>query len=234
MKEKGTDTVVVPATEPQTIPNSAIKAPVTISVKLPDGMATENLYIKHYFSDRPGQYEYIKPEITPASPSGYIATWQQSSFSTIELLSDARSATVSFNGKEVTLTPADKDQPLPKAASKEDKIFTGWIFMIKGEDGTTAEIPGGPFMTLTEDLLTALSKAEPEDITATPNFKDKPKDPEPVTPVTPVTPSAPAQLPQNPNAGTNGKFTDVSANAWYASAVNYACNERSHERHRNR
>ena len=221
VKEKGTDTVVVPATEPQTIPNSAIKAPVTISVKLPDGMATENLYIKHYFSDRPGQYEYIKPEITPASPSGYIATWQQSSFSTIELLSDARSATVSFNGKEVTLTPADKDQPLPKA-SKEDKIFTGWIFMIKGEDGTTAEIPGGPFMTLTEDLLTALSKAEPEDITATPNFKDKPKDPEPVTPVTPVTPSAPAQLPQNPNAGTNGKFTDVSANAWYASAVNYA------------
>ena len=43
-------------------------------------------------------------------------------------------------------------------------------------------------MTLTEDLLTALSTAKPEDITATPNFKDKPKDPEPVTPVTPVTP----------------------------------------------
>ena len=220
VKEKGTDTVVVPATEPQTIPNSAIKAPVTISVKLPDGMATENLYIKHYFSDRPGQYEYIKPEITPAAPSGYIATWQQSSFSTIELLSDARSATVSFNGKEVTLTPADKDQPLPKA-SKEDKIFTGWIFTIEGEDGTTAEILGGPFMTLTEDLLTALSKAEPEDITATPNFKDKPKDPEPVTPVTPVTPSAPAQLPFNPDAGKT-KFTDVADNAWYASAVNYA------------
>ena len=221
VKEKGTGTVVVEATKPQTIPNSAIKAPVTISVKLPDGMSTENLYIKHYFSDRPGQYEYIKPEITPAAPSGYIATWQQSSFSTIELLSDARSATVSFNGKEVTLTPADKDQPLPKA-SKEDKIFTGWIFMIKGEDGTTAEIPGGPFMTLTEDLLTALSTAKPEDITATPNFKDKPKDPEPVTPVTPVTPSAPAQLPQNPSAGETLPFTDVNANSWYYSGVKFA------------
>ena len=221
VKEKGTDTVVVPATEPQTIPNSAIKAPVTISVKLPDGMSIENLYIKHYFSDRPGQYEYIKPEITPASPRGNIATWQQSSFSTIELLSDARSATVSFNGKEVTLTPADKDQPLPKA-SKEDKIFTGWIFTIEGEDGTTAEIPGGPFMTLTEDLLTALSKADPEDITATPNFKDKPKDPEPVTPVTPVTPSAPAQLPQNPSAGETLPFADVNANSWYYSGVKFA------------
>ena len=94
--------------------------------------------------------------------------------------------------------------------------------MIKGEDGTTAEIPGGPFMTLTEDLLTALSKAEPEDITATPNFKDKPKDPEPVTPVTPVTPSAPAQLPQNPNAGETLPFTDVNANSWYYSGVKYA------------
>ena len=222
VKEKGTDTVVVPATKPQTIPNSAIKAPVTISVKLPDGMSTDNLYIKHYFSDRPGQYEYIKPEITSASPSGNIATWQQSSFSTIELLSDARSAIVSFNREEVTLTPADKDQPLPKA-SKEDKIFTGWIFTIEGEDGKATEIPGGPFMTLTEDLLTALSEAAPEDITATPNFKDKPKDPEPVTPVTPATPSTPAQNPFNPDAGKDSlPFADVNANSWYYSGVKYA------------
>ena len=222
VKEKGTDTVVVPATEPQTIPNSAIKAPVTISIKLPDGMSTNNLYVKHYFSDRPGQYEYIKPEITPASPSGNIATWQQSSFSTIELLSDARSATVSFNGEEVTLTPADKDQPLPKA-SKDDKIFTGWTFTIEGENGTTTEIPGGPYLTLTDDLLTALDKADSEDITATPNFKDKDKDPvTPVNPVTPVTPSAPAQLPQNPNAGATLPFTDVNANSWYYSGVKFA------------
>ena len=41
------------------------------------------------------------------------------------------------------------------------------------------------------------------------------------TPVIPVTPSAPAQLPFNPDAGKT-KFTDVSGNAWYASAVNYA------------
>ncbi len=223
VKEKGTGTVVVPATEPQTIPNSAIKAPVTISVKLPDGMATEKLYIKHYFSDRPGQYEYIKPEITQASPSGHIATWQQSSFSTIELLSDERSATISFNGENVTLTPADKDQPLPKA-SKDDKIFTGWTFTIEGENGTTTEIPGGPYLTLTDDLLTALAEAAQEDkyITATPNFKDKDKDPEPVTPVTPVTPSAPAQNPFNENAGTGLPFTDVNANSWYYSGVKFA------------
>ena len=40
-------------------------------------------------------------------------------------------------------------------------------------------------------------------------------------PVIPVTPSAPAQLPFNPDAGKT-KFTDVSGNAWYTSAVNYA------------
>ena len=222
VKEKGTDTVVVPATEPQTIPNSAIKAPVTISVKLPGDMSTENLYVKHYFSERPGEYEYIKPEITPAAPNGNIATWQQSSFSTIELLSDARSATVSFNGKEVTLTPADKDQPLPKA-SKDDKIFTGWTFTIDNGDGTTTEISGGPYLTLTDELLTALDKADPVDITATPNFKDKPKDPEPVTPVTPVTPSAPAQNPFNPDAGKDSlPFADVNANSWYYSGVKFA------------
>ena len=41
------------------------------------------------------------------------------------------------------------------------------------------------------------------------------------TPVIPVTPSAPAKNPFNPDAG-KAKFTDVSDNAWYASAVNYA------------
>ena len=45
--------------------------------------------------------------------------------------------------------------------------------------------------------------------------------PVPVEPVTPVTPSAPAQLPFNLDAG-KAKFVDVSDNAWYASAVNYA------------
>ena len=44
---------------------------------------------------------------------------------------------------------------------------------------------------------------------------------EPVAPVIPVTPSAPAQLPFNPDAGKT-RFVDVSDNAWYASAVNYA------------
>ena len=222
VKEKDSGKVVS-TTEPETIPNDAIKAPVTISIKLPDGMSTNNLYVKHYFSERPGEYEYIKPEIKAATDGkGWIATWQQSSFSTIELLSDARSATVSFNGEEVTLTPADKDQPLPKA-SKDDKIFTGWTFTIEGEDGTTTEIPGGPYLTLTDDLLTALDKADLEDITATPNFKDKDKDPEPVTPVTPVTPSAPAQNPFNPDAGKDSlPFTDVNANSWYYSGVKFA------------
>ena len=45
--------------------------------------------------------------------------------------------------------------------------------------------------------------------------------PAPVTPVIPVTPSAPAKNPFNLDAGKT-KFTDVSDNAWYASAVNYA------------
>ncbi len=44
--------------------------------------------------------------------------------------------------------------------------------------------------------------------------------PEPA-PVVPVTPSAPAKNPFNLDAGKT-KFVDVSDNAWYASAVNYA------------
>ena len=57
--------------------------------------------------------------------------------------------------------------------------------------------------------------------TATCTIKVVPVPVEPVTPVIPVTPSAPAKNPFNPDAGKT-KFTDVSDNAWYASAVNYA------------
>ena len=42
-----------------------------------------------------------------------------------------------------------------------------------------------------------------------------------VTSATPVTPGEPAKNPFNPDAGKT-KFVDVSDNAWYASAVNYA------------
>ena len=49
------------STKTETLDNSAIKAPVTISVALPLDMPQENLYVKHKLED--GSFEYIKPTI---------------------------------------------------------------------------------------------------------------------------------------------------------------------------
>ena len=198
------------STKTETLDNSAIKAPVTISVALPTDMPTENLYIKHFFSDDSGRYEYIKPTIKNG-----VATWQQSSFSIVVLTADSRTATVKMNDLEtVTLTPEDVDKELP-TVTRPGKDFTGWTFVI---DGT--EYPGGPYTKLTDELLDALSEAQAEgkEITATPNFKNKTS--------SGGSSSGKIDSPNKPNKSTMGKadaskFRDVSASDWYFDAVQY-------------
>ena len=186
-------------TDAEDLGNHVIKAPVTISLALPTGMSQENLYVKHQISE--DRYEYIKPTIEKN-----VATWQQSSFSVVILTSDRRMATIEMDGANETLTPEDIGKELP-TVSMPNKDFLGWTFVINGK-----EYPGGPYTELTDDLLTALSKAVT--ISATPVFKDRP-----IIPVTPVTPSKPSQ---KPDTGKNLPFTDVSANNWFYDGVKYA------------
>ena len=187
------------STKTETLDNSAIKAPVTISVALPLGMPQENLYVKHKLED--GSFEYIKPTI-----ERNVATWQQSSFSIVVLTADSRTVTIEMDGVNETLTPEDIGKELP-TVSMPNKDFLGWTFVIGSE-----EYPGGPYTELTDDLLTVLSAAE--SVSATPVFKDRP-----IIPVTPVTPSKPSQ---KPDTGKDLPFTDVSANNWFYDGVKYA------------
>ena len=190
-------------TEPETLDNSAIKAPVTISVALPLDMPQENLYVKHKLED--GSFEYIKPTI-----ERNVATWQQSSFSIVVLTADSRTATVKMNDLDVTLTPEDVGKELP-TVTKPGKDFTGWTFVI---DGT--EYPGGSYTKLTDDLLTKLSGAN--EVTATPNFKNKTS--------SGGSSFGKIESPNKPNKSTMGeadasKFRDVAASDWYFDAVQY-------------
>ena len=190
------------STKTETLDNSAIKAPVTISVALPLDMPQENLYVKHKLED--GSFEYIKPTI-----ERNVATWQQSSFSIVVLTADSRTATVKMNDLDVTLTPEDVGKELP-TVTKPGKDFTGWTFVI---DGT--EYPGAPYTKLTDDLLTKLSGAN--EVTATPNFKNKTSSGSGSSGKI-ESPNKPKTEPAKADAS---KFRDVATSDWYFDAVQY-------------
>lgn len=194
------------STKTETLDNSAIKAPVTISVALPLNMPQENLYVKHKLED--GSFEYIKPTI-----ERNVATWQQSSFSIVVLTADSRTATVKMNDLDVTLTPEDVGKELP-TVTRPGKDFTGWTFVI---DGT--EYPGGPYTKLTDELLDALNKAQTEgkEITATPNFKNKTSSGGSSSGKI-ESPNKPKTEPAKADAS---KFRDVATSDWYFDAVQY-------------
>ena len=123
--------------EIKTLPvdNSDIKAPVTISVYLPDSFAPN-------FAKHGSEWLKVKTE------SG-VATWQQSSFSEVELVKDDRSATVNFtfedgHAQSITYGPADIGKAFP-TDSKDGYTFNGWT------------ISGKTYTTLTDEALTDLS-----------------------------------------------------------------------------
>ena len=210
VKNEETGTIVsTTKSEKKKIDNKDIGAPVTISIPLPAGMSTENLYIKHIFSDGSG-FEFIKPTFKTVNGET-IATWQQSSFSVVVLMADARNATVTMNGESKTLTPDLVNKNLP-AASRDGMIFTGWTFKI----GDT-EFAGGPYTQLTDELLTALDTVRKNDttVTATPNFTERPSSGS----------SAKTESPNKPKKDTTNdasKFVDVSRSDWFYNAVQYA------------
>ena len=120
----------------------ALASGVQVSVKLPSGFPTSNLFARHYLTGG-------GTEILPVSVSGDVATWTQSSFSEVELFSDSRTGSITYtfadgSTQTVTYDAADVGNPLP-TDTKAGSTFQGWT------------IDGKTYTTLTSELLSAIS-----------------------------------------------------------------------------
>ena len=129
------DNDVVRSTEPEKLDNSSIKAPITINVKLPSGF--EPNFAKH------------GNEMIPVTVSNGVATWQQSSFSDVTLVSDKRAAVITFqfadgHTQTIRYTAANIGDKLP-TDSKSSSTFKGW------------KIGDTIYTTLTDEALTVLN-----------------------------------------------------------------------------
>lgn len=129
------DNTVFRSTEPEKLDNSSIKAPITINVKLPSGF--EPNFAKH------------GSEMIPVTVSNGVATWQQSSFSDVTLVSDKRAAVITFqfadgHTQTIRYTAANIGDKLP-TDSKSSSTFKGW------------KIGDTIYTTLTDEALTALN-----------------------------------------------------------------------------
>ena len=138
---KADGTTVVRAVEDK-LANNDIKAPVTISVKLPSGFIPN--FAKHH------------NEMIPVTVVNGVATWQQSSFSDVTLVSDMRAAVLTFQFEDghtqtITYTAADIGKAFP-SDSKSGFTFKGWS--------------DAKYTSLTDAALTALNGSH----TLTANF----------------------------------------------------------------
>ena len=141
-----------------TLPNSAITTAVTVSVKLPDGFPTDNLFAKHYLTG--GGTETLRVTVDRNN----VATWTQSSFSEVELFADARRGTVTFpfadgSSQDITFDIANVGDKLP-VDTKDGYTFQGW------------KINGTTYTTVTSDLLDALAAASGNALQAEADFKE--------------------------------------------------------------
>lgn len=139
---------------------AAISGDVQVSVKLPGGFPTENLFAKHYLTG--GGTETLRVNVTD-SGSGKVATWTQSSFSEVELFADARRGTVTFpfadgSSQDITFDIANVGDKLP-VDTKDGYTFQGW------------KINGTTYTTVTSGLLDALA-ASGNTLQAEADFKE--------------------------------------------------------------
>lgn len=109
---------------------------LTFTVPIPTGF-TPN-FARHDLGG--GKYEYFN--LTLGKTGGQdTASWKQKTFSKVDLIADARTATVDFGGTTRVLTAADIGKALPASSN-------GWT--LGGASGAT---------TLTDKMLTNLSSA---------------------------------------------------------------------------
>ena len=131
-----------------------VTTPITLSLPLPTGFATENLKVKH---EKNGKLV------------GYHDTTYNTADNTITVLSDARSTTIQFTDKDnhnigsaKSYGPSNVNDALPTTAAESGYVFNGWKF--EGIDGV--------YTTLTDELLTKLA-AKSGTVSATPDFSKR-------------------------------------------------------------
>ena len=128
---------------------------MTISITLPSGFPTDNLYVKHTKDGKLVGYH------TAAVDNSVLTFTNNKGFSTFEIKADSRAATVDFGGEtgQISYTPANVGDTLPTAEAPAGQVFSGWTF--QGIEGT--------YTSLTDDLLTKLAEKSGT-ITATAYF----------------------------------------------------------------
>lgn len=142
-----------------------VTTPITLSLLLPTGFATENLKVKHEKNGKLVGYH----DTTYNTADNTITFTNDKGFSTFTVLSDARSTTIQFTDKDnhnigsaKSYGPSNVNDALPTTAAESGYVFNGWKF--EGIDGV--------YTTLTDELLTKLA-AKSGTVSATPDFSKR-------------------------------------------------------------
>lgn len=142
-----------------------VTTPITLSLPLPTGFATENLKVKHEKNGKLVGYH----DTTYNTADNTITFTNDKGFSTFTVLSDARSTTIQFTDKDnhnigsaKSYGPSNVNDALPTTAAESGYVFNGWKF--EGIDGV--------YTTLTDELLTKLA-AKGGKVSATPDFSKR-------------------------------------------------------------
>lgn len=142
-----------------------VTTPITLSLQLPTGFATENLKVKHEKNGKLVGYH----DTTYNTADNTITFTNDKGFSTFTVLSDARSTTIQFTDKDnhnigsaKSYGPSNVNDALPTTAAESGYVFNGWKF--EGIDGV--------YTTLTDELLTKLA-AKSGTVSATPDFSKR-------------------------------------------------------------
>lgn len=142
-----------------------VTTPITLSLPLPTGFATENLKVKHEKNGKLVGYH----DTTYNTADNTIMFTNDKGFSTFTVLSDARSTTIQFTDKDnhdigsaKSYGPSNVNDALPTTAAESGYVFNGWKF--EGIDGV--------YTTLTDELLTKLA-AKGGTVSATPDFSKR-------------------------------------------------------------
>ena len=142
-----------------------VTTPITLSLPLPTGFATENLKVKHEKNGKLVGYH----DTTYNTADNTITFTNDKGFSTFTVLSDARSTTIQFTdkhnhniGSAKSYGPSNVNDALPTTAAESGYVFNGWKF--EGIDGV--------YTTLTDELLTKLA-AKSGTVSATPDFSKR-------------------------------------------------------------
>ena len=176
---------------------------ITVSVKLPINFPTSDVFARHYKNG-------AVAEILRVVVADGIASWQQSSFSEIELFSETRHGSIAFvmddgSQESLNIDAASLGMALPTRA-KDGYTFKGW------------KIGGKVYTTVTDELLTALGNGNA--LTAEAQFE---KNSDPVTPpVAPEKPSTPSTSGGSGGGGSSGTTNrKISFNSSSNGSVTY-------------